>query len=104
MTAQPGRGQPGSRRDRITPNKRRLLEGLCVQHPHDGARWAPGDLISFAVQDGRFRDASVQGLHQTAASLVRKGLATRHKYGSRGRVRYQITDAGRAALRGSTSG
>jgi len=100
MTYQPAPGQPGSRPDRITANERRLLEGLTVRHPWRGGWWTPKDMISFARQDGRFAGCSRQGLHQTAASLIRKGMAEKiRREGSRGRVEYRITARGRARIR-----
>lgn len=99
MTYTPGKGQPGSRPDKITPNEQRLLEGLLVRHPWQGRWWAPKDLIGFATQGGRFSGCSRQGLHQTAASLVRKGLAEKMKReGTRSPVEYAITTAGRTAI------
>lgn len=101
MSYEPGRGQPGTRKDRITPNERRLLEGLTVRHPWRGAWWAPKDMIGFATQGGRFTGCSREGIHQTAASLIRKGFAEKTRQeGSRSPVEYRITNLGRKALRG----
>lgn len=92
--------QPGSRPDRLTANERRFLEGLTVRHPwRHGGWWPVPDLIGYATQGGRFAGMSPQGLHQTAASLVRKGLAEKtRREGSRAPVEYRITDAGRVRL------
>lgn len=99
MTYQPAPGQPGSRKDRITANERRMLEGLMIQHPWRGRWWSPLHLISFAAQDGRFTACSPQGLHQTGASLVRKGLTEKmRREGARSPVEYAITSPGRAAI------
>ena len=97
MTYQPAPGQPGSRPDKLTANERRMLEGLTVRHPSRGRWWTPGNLISYAAQGGRFAGCSPQGLHQTGASLVRKGLAEKIKReGARSPVEYAITPRGRA--------
>lgn len=99
MTAVPRRGQPGTRPDKITKNERRMLEGLMVRHPWRGRWWSPRNLISFAAQAGRFAECSPQGLHQTGASLIRKGLAEKtRREGARSPVEYAITPEGRAAL------
>jgi hypothetical protein len=99
MTTGPRRGQPGTRRDRLTENEHRFLTGLTVRHLWRGGWWAPKDMISFATQNQRFAGRTPQGLHQTAASLVRKGFAEKIKReGARSPVEYRITSAGRAAL------
>jgi hypothetical protein len=57
---------------------------------------SPDDLVT----EGHLpRDSSLPGIHQTAASLVRKGWAQRHRDGGyHPLVRYTITAAGREAL------
>jgi len=88
-----------ARTDEITPNERRMLEGLTVRHPARGRWWTPGNLISYAAQGGRFTPCSPQGLHQTGASLVRKGFAEKiRREGARSPVEYAITPLGRTAL------
>jgi hypothetical protein len=52
------------------------------------------------VTEGKLpKDSSLPGIHQTAASLVRKGWAQRHKDGGyHGYVSYTVTPAGTKAL------
>jgi DNA-binding MarR family transcriptional regulator len=59
-------------------------------------RRRPADLVA----EGKLpRDSSLPGIHQTAASLVRKGWAQRHRGGGHHPVvSYSVTDAGRRAL------
>jgi len=81
----------------ITANQGALLRGLAEAgktRPRDGW-YTPAGLIG----GGHIRlDSSLQGLHQTAASLRRKKMIERKVI--RGIVHYQITDAGLAALQG----
>jgi hypothetical protein len=79
-----------------TPNERRFLTGLLQPNPALPSRpgwWTVPELLH--CQPDRFGDRTPQGLHETGASCVRKGLARKNH----GRpVMYQLADAGRAAL------
>jgi len=71
--------------DTLTPPQREMLELFAA---HD-ARFS-----TTALQFHLGHDRTMQSLHVTAASLVRRGLARRHKIV--GQVSYAITDAGKA--------
>ena len=59
-------------------------------------RRRPADLVTEGKLPPR---SSLPGIHRTAASLVRKGWAKRHKDGGyHGHVSYTVTPAGRKAL------
>lgn len=91
-TYKPAKGQPGSRADKLTDNERRFLTALATYRTAIGV--TPGGMIAAGKLPA---DSSPQGLHQTAASLVHKGLVERNPT-----VRithYLITTAGREALR-----
>ena len=82
----------------LTENEVRFLAGLLQPNPAPRSRrswWSVPELITF--QPGLFGDRSPQGLHETGASCVRKGLACKRKPG-RLPVEYQITPAGRATI------
>jgi hypothetical protein len=76
----------------LTANERRLLTAYNEPGPGIYAR-SPSHLVGAGKLP---LDSSIQGLHQTAASLVRKGCLERSV---RSRItHYQITEKGRAAL------
>jgi hypothetical protein len=76
---------------KTTGNERRLL--AAYNQPGQYVR-TPGNLVAAGKLPA---GSSLEGLHQTAASLVRKGLLERRVLGRR--VHYEITPAGREAAR-----
>jgi hypothetical protein len=75
----------------VTDHELRLLQAIeaakAQVRPVDGTVWVmPSDLMIRGILS---RDGSVQGYHQTAASLLRKRLLYRQKLG--GLVHYALT-------------
>lgn len=75
---------------KLTPPQRRLLE-------HADRRWRPGGELA----DRMHHAGSREGLHSTAASLVRHGYLQRARL--RGIVHYQLTDRGAELLAAEAS-
>jgi DNA-binding MarR family transcriptional regulator len=71
----------------LTDRQRAVLAAIAKRGPVNG-QW-----VMHALGD---EHASVRGVHQTAASLVRRGLVAKHR--DRGYVTYSATDAGRAVI------
>jgi hypothetical protein len=88
-----GQGGTGAKGGTRPPTRaeRELLTALAAD---PGKTWRPSLLIR--DQPAVFGHRQPAGLHQTAHSLVRKGLARRRKTSQR--VGYQATAAGLAAL------
>jgi hypothetical protein len=83
----------------VTDHELRLLQAIeaakAQVRPIDGTVWVmPSDLLYRGILD---RDSSVQGCHQTAASLLRKRLLYRQKLG--GLVHYSLTTEADVLLR-----
>lgn len=84
----------------VTVAQRAMLELLCVSTNAraQGYWWDGPDMLDYL----RSYHVTTQGVHQTAASLVRRGLVERDNRASVGRVTYRISPKGRemvAALR-----
>lgn len=82
---------------KITDNEVRFMRALQLarerfRYDEQHSGHAPKDLARNGLTE--HPDSVVQGMHQTAASLRRKGMVTRHQAGPKGRVGYKITDDG----------
>lgn len=82
------------RTDKVSGKERQLLKALYAARGL--ASVTALDIIS--AHPVTFAGRSPQGIHQTAASLVRKGMAERD-LDSYGYTRYRISGAGEAVLR-----
>jgi hypothetical protein len=80
---------PGTRKDIIREKELALMLALSGTSTR-----TPGNLVA----EGKLpEDSSLPGIHQTAASLVRKGYLNRETIG--GKVHYSLTREGRSQLR-----
>lgn len=89
-------------RIRVTDHELRLMTALRVARE----RWPENEGVNGhlpeELRDARLLDegASLEGAHQTAASLVRKRLVYRFKPTRRARVGYSLTGEGLILLAG----
>jgi hypothetical protein len=75
----------------VTPAQRAILDVVAPPSRRHRAQWWSGDQL-LAKLSGHSR--TTQGVHQTAASLVRRGYLRKRRIGSAEKVYYIITAKG----------